>query len=56
MKTSTLLKRLDINPDEPALLLTAETHHPKRGALLKNFEMLKHYGLTDNDCDSLDFY
>jgi hypothetical protein len=100
MEALTLLERLNINPDEPALLVTAEealedlletikkycpnlricemkkedvktlletygnciidyhpeAHHQKRAALLKNFEMLKHYGLTDDDYDSLDFY
>ena len=32
-----------------------EDHHQKRAALLKNFEMLKRYGLTDDDYNSLDF-
>jgi hypothetical protein len=33
-----------------------EDHHQKRAALLKNFEMLKHYGLSDDNYNSLDFY
>lgn len=100
MKPSTLLKRLDINPDEPVLLITAkeatenllevieeycpnlkinkmtredittllhtysncvinyhpENCHQERAVLLENFEMLRRYGLTDDDYDSIDFY
>lgn len=33
-----------------------EGYHQERGALLKNFEMLQQYGLTDEDYDSIDFY
>ena len=32
-----------------------ESQHQERAVLLKNFEMLKQYGLTDDDYDSLDF-
>ena len=32
-----------------------ENYHQERGALLKNFEMLQHYGLTDVDHNSIDF-
>ena len=32
-----------------------ESQHQERAVLLKNFEMLKQYGLTENDYDSLDF-
>jgi len=32
-----------------------EDRHQERAALLANFEMLKRYGLTDDDYDSLDF-
>lgn len=32
-----------------------ESNHQERGALLENFEMLKNYGLTDDDYESLDF-
>ena len=32
-----------------------ESYHQERGALLENFEMLKKYGLTDDDYGSLDF-
>lgn len=33
-----------------------EDHHQERAALLKNFEMLKSYRLTDEDYNSIDFY
>lgn len=99
MKPSTLLKRAEINPDEPVLLITAEeaienlleviedycphlktnkmkkedigalldsysecivnyhpdNYHQERAALISNFEMLKSYGLTDDDYTSIDF-
>lgn len=32
-----------------------EGYHQERGALLENFEMLKQYGMTEDDYDSLDF-
>jgi hypothetical protein len=32
-----------------------EGHHQERAALLKCFDMLKQYGLTDDDYESLDF-
>ncbi len=32
-----------------------ESYHQERGALLKNFETLEKYGLTDKDYESLDF-
>lgn len=32
-----------------------EDYHQERAALIENFEMLKKYGLTDKDFDSLDF-
>ena len=32
-----------------------EAYHQERAALLQNSEMLKRYGLTDNDYNSLDF-
>jgi len=32
-----------------------ENQHQERAVLLKNFEMLKQYGLTEDDYDSLDF-
>lgn len=32
-----------------------EDYHQERGALLRNFEMLKKYGMTDADYNSLDF-
>ncbi|MBI5050875.1 MAG: hypothetical protein HZC11_08440 [Nitrospirae bacterium] len=32
-----------------------ESDHQERGALIENFEMLKRYGLTDDDYESLDF-
>lgn len=32
-----------------------ENHHQERAVLLKNFEMLKQYGMTDDDYDDLDF-
>lgn len=32
-----------------------EDYHQERAALLQNFEMLKRYGLTDADYNSLDF-
>jgi hypothetical protein len=32
-----------------------EDYHQERAALLQNFEMLKRYGLTDDDYNSLDF-
>jgi len=32
-----------------------ESYHQERAALLENFEMLKRYGLTDDDYDALDF-
>jgi hypothetical protein len=100
MKALTLLKKLNLDPNEPVLLITAkeaienlletieeycpnlrmdkmkkediktllktygdcivdyhpEAHHQKRAALLKNFDMLNRYGLTDDDYDSIDFY
>lgn len=31
-------------------------YHQERASLLKNFEMLKRYGLTDDDYNSIDFY
>lgn len=99
MKSSTILKKTGINPDEPILLITAEEamenlseaieeccphlkinkmkkediatlldsysecivdyhpedYHQERAALLQNFGMLKRYGLTDDDYNSLDF-
>lgn len=33
-----------------------ENNHQERAALLKSFEILKHYGLPDDDYNSLDFY
>lgn len=33
-----------------------EDYHQERAALLKNFEMLKPYGLTDDDYNAIDFY
>lgn len=98
--TSDLLKKADIKPKEPVLLITAEeslenileaveeycpslrinkitandlkpllssysncvinyhpeNYHQERAALLENIEMLKRYGLTDDDYNSLDFY
>jgi|UniRef100_A0A7C6EG42 hypothetical protein len=32
-----------------------ENYHQERGALLKCFEMLKRYGLTDDNYNSIDF-
>jgi len=32
-----------------------ESYHQERASLLKNFEMLKKYGLTDENYKSLDF-
>ncbi len=32
-----------------------ENYHQERGALLECFKMLKRYGLTDDDYDSIDF-
>ena len=32
-----------------------ESRHQERAVLLKNFDMLKQYGLTEDDYDSLDF-
>lgn len=32
-----------------------ESYHQERGALLRNFERLKNYGLRKDDYDSLDF-
>ncbi len=32
-----------------------ENFHQERAALLENFEVLKHYGLSDEDYDSIDF-
>jgi len=32
-----------------------ESYHQERGALLRNFEMLRRYGLTDDDYSSIDF-
>ena len=32
-----------------------EAYHQERAALLQNFEMLKRYGLTDDNYSSLDF-
>ncbi len=99
MRTSTLLKRKGLKPEESVLLITAEealeniletideycphlemdkitkddistllnsyadcvynyhpeNQHQERAVLLKNFEMLKQYGLTENDYKALDF-
>lgn len=33
-----------------------ENNHQERAALLKSFEVLKRYGLSDDDYNSLDFY
>lgn len=33
-----------------------ENYHQERAALLKNFEMLKRYGLADEDYNPIDFY
>lgn len=99
MKELTLLKRANINPNEPALLVTMEealenlleaikeycpnlkinrmskedfrtllnsygeciinyhpeNYHQERAVLLENFKMLKRYGLTDDDYDSINF-
>jgi len=32
-----------------------ESQHQERAVLLKNFEMLKQYGMTENDYEALDF-
>ena len=32
-----------------------ENHHQERAVLLKNFDMLKQYGMTDDDYEALDF-
>lgn len=32
-----------------------ENYHQERGTLLRNFEMLRRYGLTDDDYSSIDF-
>ena len=32
-----------------------ESQHQERAVLLRNFDMLKQYGMTKNDYDSLDF-
>lgn len=32
-----------------------EDNHQERAALIENFKMLKRYGLTEDDYDSLDF-
>lgn len=100
MKSSTLLRKVGINPDEPVLLITAEeaiknlldaikeycphlkidemtkqeienlldsysncivkyhpeNYHQERAALLDNIEVLRHYGLADDDCNTIDFY
>ncbi len=32
-----------------------ESQHQERAALLKNFDMLKQYGMTDDDYEALDF-
>lgn|SRR3990167_880676 len=32
-----------------------ENHHQERAALLENFEMLRGYGLADDDYNSIDF-
>ena len=32
-----------------------EQYHQERAALLENFSLLKQYGLTDQDCRSLEF-
>lgn len=99
MKVISLLKKAGIKPNEPILLISAETaienlleaienycpnlqldkmtkkdikdllyayadciinyhpenYHQERAALLRNFEMLRKYGLTDNDYNLLDF-
>ncbi|MEO0114027.1 MAG: hypothetical protein ABIK93_00950 [candidate division WOR-3 bacterium] len=99
MKVEELLRKVNINPSEPVLLITAEEalenlleaieeycpnlqiekmtkedlktlldsyagsvinyhpekYHQERGALLECFKMLKRYGLTDDDYDSIDF-
>ncbi|MCX8026525.1 MAG: hypothetical protein N3A62_01540 [Thermodesulfovibrionales bacterium] len=33
-----------------------ENHHQERGALLRNFDMLRKYGLTNDDYNALEFY
>jgi hypothetical protein len=33
-----------------------EKYHQERATLLKNFEMLRRYGLTNEDHNMLDFY
>lgn len=33
-----------------------ENYHQERATLLKNFEMLRRYGLTNDDYNSIDFY
>lgn len=99
MDTKELLKKANLNPDEPVLSITAEealeslseaieeycpnleinkitkediatllnsyancvlnyhqeNSHQERAALIENFEMLKRYGLTDDDYESIDF-
>lgn len=37
------------------MLYHPENYHQERGALIENFKMLKRYGLTDDDYDSIDF-
>jgi hypothetical protein len=99
MELSDILKKVDIDPEKPVLLITArealgniqlaiekycpnlqmhemthedvecllysyalcvinyhpENYHQERGTLLRNFEMLRCYGLTDDDYNSIDF-
>ncbi|NWF75982.1 MAG: hypothetical protein HXY53_05325 [Nitrospirae bacterium] len=55
MKKEDIIALLDSYKD-CVVLYHPEAYHQERGALLKNFEMLKRYGLTDDDYDSLDFY
>lgn len=38
------------------MLYHPENYHQERAVLLRNFEMLRRYGLTDDDYHALDFY
>lgn len=40
---------------DSVIMYHPENYHQERGALLNNFEMLRRYGLTDDDYNYIDF-
>ncbi|MEO0099109.1 MAG: hypothetical protein ABIK94_05940 [candidate division WOR-3 bacterium] len=54
MKKEELLTLLNTYADS-LIIYHPEDHHQERATLLKNFEILKRYGLTEEDYQRIDF-